>query len=267
MISVNLFVPDSAVAIKFYNKAFGAISYNENLHAAKGERHTCFRIEQDTFALADENQTLGSKSPITLGGVPICIQLFVDDVETCIQSALQAGAKLIAPSTSDVPILSMPDGVVFGNVVDPFGFVWSISKVNEEALHDFDKSNQNKSYNSAKPRHYWSKEVSNIDFFVDHNDSKAVCRWQARNEMLIKKGAVLKQEATLNKDGSLGFAAKFAFQLREMNKDKIDNFVTTEDIVLKSVNEVGNFLYFAGTNSWLVLKDKDGKTINDYTVK
>ena len=243
MISVNLFVPDSAVAIKFYNKAFGAISYDENLQEVKGERHARFRIGQDIFALADENQDLGSKSPITLGGAPICIQLFVDDIEACIQTALQAGAKLIAPS----------------NVIDPFGFVWSISKANEEPTLDFDKP--------AKPKHYWSKEVSVIDFFVDYNDSKAICRWQSRNEMLIKKGAVLKPQASLNKDGSLGFAAKFALQLREINKDKINNFVTTEDIILKSVNEVGNFLYFAGTNSWLVLKDKDGKTIDAYTVK
>jgi hypothetical protein len=42
--------------------------------------------------------------------------------------------------------------------------------------------------------------------------------------------------------------------------------VTTEDVVLKSVNEVGHFLYYAGTNSWLVLKDKDGKTIDEWTV-
>ena len=259
MISVNLFVPDSAVAIKFYNKAFGAISYNENLHVAKGERNTCFRIEKNIFALADENHTLGSKSPITLGGVPICIQLFVDDVDSYIKSALQSGAKLTSPSTIDVPILNMPNGVVFGNVIDPFGFIWSISKGNEEILHNFDKS--------TKTRHSWSKEVSSINFFVDYNDSKAVCRWKSRNEVLIKKGAVLKQEATLNKDGSLSFAAKFAFQLREMNKDKISNFVTTEDIVLKSVNEAGNFLYFAGTNSWLILKDENGKTINDYTSK
>ena len=44
------------------------------------------------------------------------------------------------------------------------------------------------------------------------------------------------------------------------------DFVTTEDIVLKSVNEVGLFLYFAGTNSWLELVDENGKTLNEWTV-
>jgi hypothetical protein len=45
-----------------------------------------------------------------------------------------------------------------------------------------------------------------------------------------------------------------------------DQFITTEEITLKSVNEVGLFLYFGGTNSWLQLQDPDGKTIHDWTV-
>ena len=116
-----------------------------------------------------------------------------------------------------------------------------------------------------KVSHKWSKEVSVIDFYVDYNDSKAVVRWQKRNEILIKKGAVLKPDVPLLKDGTMGFADKYTLQLRSMNEDKIKDFVTTDDIILKSVNEVGHFLYFAGTNSWLILKDKNGKTINEYT--
>ena len=119
--------------------------------------------------------------------------------------------------------------------------------------------------NPGKVRHRWSREISLIDFYVDYSDSKAVVRWQSRNEMLIKKGAVLKAETVFLKDGTLGFAAKYTLQLREMHADKIKDFVTTDDIILKSVNEVGHFLYFAGVNSWLILKDKDGKTINEYT--
>lgn len=118
----------------------------------------------------------------------------------------------------------------------------------------------------AKAVHRWSKDIANIDFYVDYNGAKAVCRWQKRQEMLIKKGAQLVVDPPLNKDGSLGFAAKFTLSIRELNQAKIKNGMTTEDIILKSVNEVGNFLYFAGTNSWLVLKDKDGKTIDEYTV-
>jgi hypothetical protein len=54
--------------------------------------------------------------------------------------------------------------------------------------------------------------------------------------------------------------------LRSEHADDIQDFVTTRDIVLKSVNEVGLFLYFGGINSWLVLKDEAGKSINDWTI-
>lgn len=117
----------------------------------------------------------------------------------------------------------------------------------------------------GKPRHKFTKQVSEIPFYVDHGGAKATVYWQKRNEMLVKAGAVMKAEPDLNQDGSLGFSAKFAQKLRSEHADSCQNFVTTKDIVLKSVNEVGLFLYFAGTNSWLVLKDENGKTIDEWT--
>ena len=84
--------------------------------------------------------------------------------------------------------------------------------------------------------------------------------------MLIKAGATMMPEAPLNKDGSVGFSARFGEKLRDERKGQFKDFVTTEDIILKSVNEVGLFLYFAGTNSWLELVDKNGKTLNEWTV-
>ncbi|EHO49876.1 hypothetical protein [Lentilactobacillus kisonensis] len=102
----------------------------------------------------------------------------------------------------------------------------------------------------GKPRHRWTKAVSQIAFKVDHDGSHATVYWQKRNEMLIKAGAVMKPQPELNKDGSLGFSARFAEQLRSEHTDAVENSVTTKDIVLKSVNEVGLFLYFGGTNSW-----------------
>lgn len=118
----------------------------------------------------------------------------------------------------------------------------------------------------AKARHKWTKEVSEKEFFIDTRSSKATVMWIKRNQMLIKKGATMMKEAPLNKDGSVGFSAKMGDKIRSENLNKFKNFVTTEDIILKSVNEVGLFLYFAGTNSWLEMIDKDGKTLNELTV-
>lgn len=118
----------------------------------------------------------------------------------------------------------------------------------------------------AKAQHRWRKEISTVEFFIDYNEAKGTAIWQKRNELKLLAGATLKKEAPLNKDGSLGFAAKFTQSLRAEHAKQIKNFTTTEDIIFKSVNEIGNFLYFAGTNSWLILKDVNGKTIDDYTL-
>ncbi|MGM0237872.1 hypothetical protein [Enterococcus sp. AZ103] len=118
----------------------------------------------------------------------------------------------------------------------------------------------------AKAQHRWRKEISTVEFFIDYNEAKGTAIWQKRKELKLLAGATLKKEPPLNKDGSLGFAAKFTQSLRAEHAKQIKNFTTTEDIIFKSVNEIGNFLYFAGTNSWLILKDVNGKTIDDYTL-
>ncbi|GAX47241.1 hypothetical protein [Pseudolactococcus reticulitermitis] len=120
---------------------------------------------------------------------------------------------------------------------------------------------------SGKAQYRFSKAIADIPFYVDYDGAKAEVYWLKRNDMVIKKGAVLKQDMPLNQDGSIGFAQKFAMTLRQEHAEAIGtDFVTTADIHLKSVNEVGHLLYFAGTNSWLVLKDQNGQTLSSHTV-
>jgi hypothetical protein len=118
----------------------------------------------------------------------------------------------------------------------------------------------------TKAQHRWSKTVSEIEFYINFHESKAVVVWQKRNEMVLKAGAKMMKDIPLNKDGSIGFGAKMGEKIRFDYKTKIKNFITTEDIIFKSVNEVGLFLYFGGTNSWLEMIDKDGKTIDEWTI-
>lgn len=119
---------------------------------------------------------------------------------------------------------------------------------------------------NGKARHRWSREVSSIEFRVDAFGSSATVMWRKRNEMVIKQGAKMRRDVVLNKDGSVGFSARFAQQIRAEHSAEYEDFTTTADIVLRSVNEVGLFLYFGGTNGWLVLHDDQGRTIHDWTV-
>ena len=121
--------------------------------------------------------------------------------------------------------------------------------------------------NAAKAQHRFSKEIADIPFYIDYNGAKAEVYWLKRSDFPIKKGAVLKQDMPLNQDGSIGFSQKFALSLRQEHAEVIGpDGVTTSDIHLKSVNEVGHLLYFAGTNSWLILKDKTGKSLSSHTI-
>lgn len=117
----------------------------------------------------------------------------------------------------------------------------------------------------GKAQHRWSKELVAIEFYARVGEAKATVVWQKRNEVVIKAGAHMMKETPLNKDGSIGFGARFALTLRREHEHQFEDFVTTEDIVLKSVNEVGHFLYFGGRNSWLELMDAGGRTIDEWT--
>ncbi|GEO63356.1 hypothetical protein [Companilactobacillus nantensis] len=119
---------------------------------------------------------------------------------------------------------------------------------------------------AMKPRHKYVKSLTDVPFSIDYKGSKATVYWVKRNEFLIKAGANLLETAPLTKAGVIGFAGKFGLRLREEHADQIKNNVLIQDVKLRSVNEVGTFLYFAGTNSWLQLKSPEGKTLHELTV-
>ncbi|WP_282674194.1 hypothetical protein [Lactococcus cremoris] len=121
---------------------------------------------------------------------------------------------------------------------------------------------------SPKAQHRWKKGLSEIEFFVKRPDSQATIIWRKSNELVIKAGAKIAESGGMKSDGTPGLAYRFTQTLREEQKENWDpkTFITTADIVLKSVNEVGHFLYFAGTNSWLQLVDKEGRSIHELSV-
>jgi len=117
-----------------------------------------------------------------------------------------------------------------------------------------------------KDVHKWSKEVSTIEFTFTDRGSEGIAIWQKRKELLLKAGAKLTPDPQLNKDGTLNFSAKVAKTLRADHQDKIKDGVTTEDIIFPSPNELGIFLRFGGENTWTGLKDKNGKSLHEWSV-
>jgi hypothetical protein len=179
-------------------------------------------------------------------------------VQYLVQTAEEAEVKLVArPKTLKLPI--------------------NIEKACAKAADEFlsaakafgIKLEKKKAF-SAKAQHRWKKAISELVFHVDYKGCRADIIWEKATEMRIKKGATMlpDSECPRRADGSLGLPWTFTKELRGANGDKYDDkkWVTTEDVVLRSVNEVSYFLYFAGTNSWLLFLDAEGRSIHELTV-
>jgi len=117
-----------------------------------------------------------------------------------------------------------------------------------------------------KDQHRWRPELAEIEFTFTDWGSEGKVFWQKRKELLLKAGAKLTPDPQRNKDGTLNYSAKFANALRADHAEQIADGITTEDIIFPSPNELGIFLRFGGENTWLSLKDKDGKTLHEWSV-
>lgn len=116
-----LIVNGGAAAIEFYKKAFGAKEVMRMPGPDGKVGHAEIRIGDSVVMLADEHPEMGAKSPQTIGGTPVSILLYVEDVDAVVKQAVAAGAKI------QRPIEDKFYGDRMGSVDDPFGHVWHIA--------------------------------------------------------------------------------------------------------------------------------------------
>jgi PhnB protein len=121
-----LIVTGAASAIEFYKHAFGAKELMRIPHPDGRVGHAELQIGDSRIMLADEFPEMGARSPMTLGGTPVGIQLYVDDVDAVTRRALAAGAKTLRP------VKDQFYGDRSGTLSDPFGHQWTISTHKED---------------------------------------------------------------------------------------------------------------------------------------
>lgn len=120
-ITPHLICAGAADAIEFYKKAFGAQEMMR-LPGPNGKlMHAGVRIGDSMLMLVDEMPEWGALGPKALKGSPVTIHLMVDNVDEVYARAIAAGA------TAKMPVADMFWGDRYGQVVDPFGHVWSIA--------------------------------------------------------------------------------------------------------------------------------------------
>jgi len=115
-------VKDAQKAIEFYQKAFGAKEIERMPMPDGSIGHAVLEIGDSRIMLADENLEWGNKGPQTLGGTPVGLCLYVDDVDTVFNNALNAGATVVG----DMVVKDQFYGDRSGTLTDPFGHQWSI---------------------------------------------------------------------------------------------------------------------------------------------
>lgn len=117
-----LVVPDSVKAMAFYARAFGATEIMRMPGpGGQGTMHAEMKLGNSTLMLSDENPQWETKSPATLGGSPMSLMIYVEDVDKVVETAVKAGCEI------KWPVGDMFWGDRMGKISDPFGYHWSVA--------------------------------------------------------------------------------------------------------------------------------------------
>ena len=121
-----LIIEGAAAAIEFYKSAFGATELFR-FPAPDGKiGHAEIKIGDSQVMLADAYPEMGYKGAKSLGGSPVSLMIYVEDVDSVFNRAVEAGAA-VREAVSDKFY-----GDRIGTLIDPFGHVWHISTHQED---------------------------------------------------------------------------------------------------------------------------------------
>lgn len=117
-------------AIEFYRQALGAET-RERLEDKQGRVvHAELVFGDSVVMIAEEIPQMNIRGPETLGGSPVALLMYVDDVDAAFERAIAAGAKMVRP------VQDQFYGDRSGTLSDPFGHVWTLGTHKEDVPPD-----------------------------------------------------------------------------------------------------------------------------------
>jgi PhnB protein len=116
-----LYIRGAAKAVEFYKKVFGAKEVLRMPGPAGQIMHAELKIGDSMIMLSDEHPQMGALSPESVGGSPMGLHVYVENVDAVVQKAVEAGAKL------DRPVKDQFYGDRSGSLTDPFGHKWYVA--------------------------------------------------------------------------------------------------------------------------------------------
>ena len=115
-----LICKNAEAAIDFYKRAFGAEEMIKMDQSGK-VGHCEMKIGNAGFMLADEFPELGALSPETIGGTPVSLYVYVENIDSFADKAIGEGLKVIKP------VADQFYGDRSGYFEDPFGHKWGFA--------------------------------------------------------------------------------------------------------------------------------------------
>jgi PhnB protein len=125
-----LTVDGASRAIEFYSKVFGA-KERVRMPGPDGKvGHAEIEIGDSVVMLADAFPEMGGRTPRDLGGTPVTLMVYVQDVDAVFARALSAGA------TEERKVEDQFYGDRAGQFADPFGYKWFVATHIEDVPPD-----------------------------------------------------------------------------------------------------------------------------------
>ena len=118
-----LSIEGAAEALEWYKKALGAKEQAREPMPDGKIMHARIRIGDSIIMLSDAMPGAPTKSPKALGGTATTMHVYAKNVDKLFQQAVDAGA------TVAMPLGDQFWGERYGQLLDPFGHIWSISMV------------------------------------------------------------------------------------------------------------------------------------------
>lgn len=120
----------AADAIAYYVTVFGARELFRLCEPSGKVGHAELQFGGSRIMLADEYPDFGAVSPNTVGGSPVSLHLYVEDVDGVVARAVEAGATVLRPVSDE------SFGDRSGVIRDPFGHKWQLATRLEEVTPD-----------------------------------------------------------------------------------------------------------------------------------
>lgn len=125
-----LCVDGADAAIGFYTEVFGA--KERGRMPAPGDKvgHAELQLGDSVIMLSDELPEMDQRSPKSVGGTPVTISVYVEDVDAVFDRGIRAGARPLRPVENQFY------GDRAGQFEDPFGHRWSVASHVEDVPPD-----------------------------------------------------------------------------------------------------------------------------------